>query len=406
MKSVDKIFLSVVLVGLWATCYIYFKGFEPYAKGEDVKLIGQGRIFVAFVTIIGVYLTLVNPFWKWLGSPLPLITVLWTGWTLSVSTMLLSQMTLSDWLAVYAAPCLLWPCAYLFFFTLCTRTADTKLISYGFLAIAAYATFRIFQIFFGLTEERVKYTTGLNGSYYVLLSLPWILLIRNVLVRHLEMITTVVVMVVSTKRTSTLALAVAIVVYYLFCVLSGQIKTVSLTRVAIGFASLVVTTAIMATIVSVAHLSVSQRFDRLFDRFEGMAEDQGSERLSLYKEYLEDFSKMPFRELMVGHGYNSGVLYHEYAAHNDWLENTYDFGLVGLLLYNVFHLLLIRRAIQLLRWKSPLAAAYAAGYAIFFIMSMISLLFLNPNYFTILLAFFGAVEGFVVARSPTVLRPV
>ena len=128
-------------------------------------------------------------------------------------------------------------------------------------------------------------------------------------------------------------------------------------------------------------------------RFETVTNDEGSGRLDVYKSYIKEFAIMDSNQLIVGHGFNSGVSLMGISAHNDWLETLYDFGIFGLVIYAVFNVLLLKRVFMLIKLNSPFAGPYAASYAIFVTMSMISHLIIYPNYFTVMVAFWGWVDG-------------
>jgi O-antigen ligase len=133
----------------------------------------------------------------------------------------------------------------------------------------------------------------------------------------------------------------------------------------------------------------------VLERLESMAEDQGSGRLDIYSETIKYIANSTPWQTLMGHGYVStrDILASGKSAHNDWLEVQFDFGAVGLLLYALLHACLIRKSHSLIRGRSPLAAAFAASYALFFFMSMTSHLIIYPTYYLFLVAFWGMIEG-------------
>ena len=140
-------------------------------------------------------------------------------------------------------------------------------------------------------------------------------------------------------------------------------------------------------------LSKTDQSELFVKRLASTAEDGGSGRIAIYESYLHELSRMSSSELLTGRGFDSGKLILVQSAHNDWLEALYDFGIIGLILYVALHILLLKRVIQLIRMKSSLAEPCAAAYAIFLMMSMTSHLIIYPNYFTVLVALWGIVEG-------------
>lgn len=107
--------------------------------------------------------------------------------------------------------------------------------------------------------------------------------------------------------------------------------------------------------------------------------------------------RVPFWK-KYGHGHNSAIIVNrghniDLSAHNDFLEVLFVTELIGLILYLLLHIYLIKRLFFLKRNKSELFLPYLASYITMFIMSMVSHLILYPTYFTFLATFWGAVEG-------------
>jgi hypothetical protein len=135
------------------------------------------------------------------------------------------------------------------------------------------------------------------------------------------------------------------------------------------------------------------------ERLGRTVEDGGTGRIAIYQSYLKEMSLMSFSELLTGRGFDSGKLLLDKSAHNDWLEALYDFGIIGLILYVALHLFLLKRIFEFIRIKSPLAEPYVVSYAIFFMMSLTSHLIIYPDYFTIMVAFWGMAEGWSNSKS-------
>lgn len=92
----------------------------------------------------------------------------------------------------------------------------------------------------------------------------------------------------------------------------------------------------------------SSYFDAAIERFENIEEDEGSGRGWIYEEYWNNFLiSKPIHQLF-GHGLFAGArpLISQYAfthvaAHNDWLEILFDFGLVGVFTYALILILVL-----------------------------------------------------------------
>ena len=135
------------------------------------------------------------------------------------------------------------------------------------------------------------------------------------------------------------------------------------------------------------------------ERVENLEEDEGSGRLERYKDVLRLLRDEDNRgKIVLGHGYRTveDSLGESSSAHNDFLEVLYDYGIIGLLLFVLFHLALIKRVLYLRKIESEFMEGYAVSYAIFFIMSMVSHLIIYPTYFIFLTSYWGAIEGYLM----------
>ena len=228
-----------------------------------------------------------------------------------------------------------------------------------------------------------------NAAYYPLSALPWLLMLNNRILRYGTIALVVVAIFLSTKRTSLLAVVLATTSAF------GCRLTVASSlreRVRIVLAALFMLGVGSGAVVLLGFSEMDQ--SRLFvERLDSTVETGGTRRIDIYQDYIEELSLMSFSELLTGHGFNSGRLILMKSAHNDWLEALYDFGIIDLILYVALHFLLLKRMVELIRMKSFLAEPYAVAYAIFFMMSLTSHLIIYPNYFTVLVAFWGMVEG-------------
>ena len=137
---------------------------------------------------------------------------------------------------------------------------------------------------------------------------------------------------------------------------------------------------------------MSSRSEYVFSRFSSISEDKGSGRDIVWRNVLDTYSKSPVLEKIIGHGHYSAIIVNrghniDLSAHNDFLEVLFDYGIIGLILYLLLHIYLIKRLFFLKRNKSELFLPYLASYITMFIMSMVSHLILYPTYFTFLATF-------------------
>lgn len=100
-------------------------------------------------------------------------------------------------------------------------------------------------------------------------------------------------------------------------------------------------------------------------------------------------------DLWLGHGYNAtardSIL--DRAAHNDFLETLYDYGIVGVTFLVLFWFYIIAKWIWLYRHDSPNIISYTMSLCILLVMSMVSVLILYNSYYNFLIIYFAIVEA-------------
>ena len=131
------------------------------------------------------------------------------------------------------------------------------------------------------------------------------------------------------------------------------------------------------------------------ERFNNIEDDAGSGRLRIYERVIDLQKKSSNHEWIFGHGHY-GVLKNsipQMSAHNEFLEVLYDYGIIISILYLFLWIYVIKRLIRLKKEKSPFYYSYFSGFAIFFVMSMVSHLLLYATYFIFLTIYWGAIEG-------------
>ncbi|AOS82749.1 hypothetical protein BIU88_00435 [Chlorobaculum limnaeum] len=232
----------------------------------------------------------------------------------------------------------------------------------------------------------------LNVVYYLLLLLPWMLIIKNKVYRYIGIVIIAAAVVLSMKRTAFIAFTLSLLIYYLF----EQIRL----RLIISM-RLLVQILFLVLALYVIYSYVEQQTWGFFEkRMISSFDDKGSGRLDIYMQVFRLLNKNTFGEWIYGHGHNTLRIYNVMdgydllSAHNDWLEILFDYGIVGIIIYLFLHLTLIRYTFILIKRRSVFGPPMAASYTILFIMSLTSHLVLYASYFGYLMAFWGALLAF------------
>jgi len=227
----------------------------------------------------------------------------------------------------------------------------------------------------------------LNLAYFLLLIVPWLFLIKKRTLRIILLITALIPIIFSLKRTAILAMSTAV----LFGYGTELFEKGNKERIKKILTILIV---IVLCIFVVEKINTSTK-GRLIKRFESIVEDRGTKRLDIYEDVIHLLGDNSDIEWFVGHGHNTvkDFMFQGLSAHNDWLETLFDHGIIGLCIYFLFHLFLIMRCINLAKVNSIYAPVLSSSYVIFLIMSMTSHLIMYPYVFVIMTILWGSILG-------------
>lgn len=207
----------------------------------------------------------------------------------------------------------------------------------------------------------------LISSYYLLYTLPLLLLIKPRLIKISAIFIVIVVLFSSLKRSGILALAISLF-FYIFT--SQYVRNKFKLSAFLG--SLAAITILGTVFILLA--TNDSGSENIMNRFENIDRDQGSGRLVVWEHTMSMIEEQEGTTLLFGNGYNAVV--HDSAlqlsAHNDFLEVTYDFGLVGLLLYLASFITLGLFVVKMIIDRSSYAPPIVMLFVIYFIQSMIS----------------------------------
>lgn len=288
-----------------------------------------------------------------------------------------------------------WSLTFLFFFIV---SANYKNLSSKLIPVFVAVLFVELLYFFGTYHyrngmyfgyhpaERLKLLAS-NEIYFILLLLPWILMIKSGMKRYVLLFLIYVAVLFSFKRTAVIAISCSVFSYIGVSIFVR--KKMSKLKMYVVLVLLLIAAFYTAT----GFNAYTNNF--LYNRFTSSIDDKGSNRLEIYSATYGMITKMPLLYLFFGNGH-FGVEYDSplgTIAHNDFLEVLYDYGIFCFILYLLLHYLLIRFAISLILANSLYAAPFVSSYVLFFIISLFSHLIIFPSYFMFLTAFWGLVFG-------------
>lgn len=281
---------------------------------------------------------------------------------------------------------LLWPTSYFAAYKLCKGNLNyVEKLKYVFIIIflmgvAYFILGKIAQM-----EFHMGLMGGSNTVFCVMTVLPFLLLFDNKYIKIAAIAITVVCIVFSNKRSATLTLAIALLP--------------TLNNMMSGFRSTTakyITIGILGAGAFFLFMYFSDNYlgGRIFDRFESLEEDGGAGRVYIWQYIYNRLMESSFIEWFFGHGHRAvAALGVETAAHNDFLEVIFDYGLLGFPVYISLHWNVAKRMLSLRGMASEKTAAYFFFWTIFVVMSMVSILIVQQRYLIYMAIFMAIVES-------------
>lgn len=381
VSIVDKAYLFVVFSLIALLTYVMFVSREGFGSGE---LHGVGRIVLAIVLLLAVYLinnikylTGVNFFTG--------VVLFWIPCAFLSCINNLIDVSFAEYI-VTVSKCLLWCFVYLFFYIFFRKNPKVLFVGNAyFFAIAVFSSVAFFYIYSFTNKLSTVVYYQLNDVFYILLTLPWLISVKNLIWRQFGFCLVGVIVLFSMKRSAFIIFLFAMVVYLLIGLFKSRKKTKKL---------VCLSAVILSACTGFVYFNQSTG-GYLIHRLGSSIEDQGSGRIQIYEEVLRSFADSGLVNLIIGHGYNNVVTFTSagLSAHNDFLEVLFDFGLLGFSLYLFMHILILKKTISLFFEKHFYAGPFAVSFVIFFLMSMVSHLIIYPTYFLFLVAFWGGIFG-------------
>lgn len=206
---------------------------------------------------------------------------------------------------------------------------------------------------------------SVGGAYYLLYLLPLLFVTPSHWLKALAFVTVMLVVTSSFKRAGLIGLAAGLVAY-----LAAHLLTLP----RIGLKGLLLVAAAIALAGFAMTWLISQGDGALLERFQNLSSDHGSGRELVWALTSGMIERSDGFSLMAGHGINAVVADSpiQLSAHNDFLEVTYDYGVVGLVLYLLAIARLGYDTVRGVARKSPYAPVLAMLLTIWLIMSLVS----------------------------------
>ena len=263
---------------------------------------------------------------------------------------------------------------FLCFYYLTKRSRlDEKMLSYFFfLLIVIVATIAYLNLGIRINSNR-GLTKADNTGYALVCTYAGIMFLTNKKVFPITLFFVIIGTVICGKRGAIIALCLATLPLLKYMFSNRQWSK----------GKKVVYTILMAVLALVAIRFFSTYFDATIERFQTIEESGGSGRDMVYMNYWNQFKDSNPINQLFGHGLFAGThssgnkyAFTYVAAHNDWLELLFDFGVVGTIVYVWVFILMLRILIRNRKNKNKYYYMLVMSFFIWFTKSIFSSTFL------------------------------
>jgi O-antigen ligase len=260
----------------------------------------------------------------------------------------------------------------------------------GFLIVYVVASYLIIVNLSRILDVNIGEDVGVsNLIFWCLCVVPVLLLVNKKWVRSVTIVLSILIVLVTGKRSATIAIALVLLTYILDSTSSGERKKGSTIGIII--------------FVMVLYFVISRYLEGTFlgviNRLGSMQEDRGSGRLTIYQDVINVLKENNFADWLVGRGRGSIKITRHSNAHNDALQMLFEFGIVGLIGYIMLLVYIFKRLIVLRKSKSTTYLSYATSVIITVVLGLVSNLVVFHSYFAFICAYWGIVEAEMVNKN-------
>ena len=189
------------------------------------------------------------------------------------------------------------------------------------------------------------------------------------------LICTFLIMLMTSKRSCILVLAVGIMGYFL---VKAKVQGRNVKAIVNKMAKYIL--AILVIFFAMYFVTKLMKLD-IVERLNEMLNGDTNGRSAIWENVLEAFNASTLSKKMIGHGYHafrfykySGYMYilNGNLAHNDYLNTLYDYGIIGVAVYVSFLLSMIKELLLLIKKKSEIAPAFTFSIVLLGFLTFVS----------------------------------
>jgi len=217
---------------------------------------------------------------------------------------------------------------------------------------------------------------GRDAVFCVIIFLPLILIYRNKLIHLTLFLVITYISFISGKKTAILCVSITMLYYVISNVLNKNVKIKKRLPLITIIGCLMYGCYMIAP-------KLQEQFSFTFDRLEEVEEKGDESRIYIYTKMISEMEHADVTQLLFGHGSNAvtkNIFGH--PAHNDLLEIMYDYGVIPLVFYVSFLLIVFYSYII----RRNHIAIFA--FSLFLILTLMNCMITNPlfvfiNYFNL-----------------------
>ena len=292
---------------------------------------------------------------------------------------------------------ILWVCALFCSFSFVKNDGDVNLIVFGGVCVCIYALYLgVITMDIG---NYIKLTVSSdfdqneNVAIFPLITVPLIMLIDKKIIKWGLLLLILIVILLTARRTA----ALCIIFIFIVNIVQEFKKNRNTSKSKRYIYTIVIVGVVIYTIYNMLTGTFAELFENLLLRFNSIGNDEGSGRMPIYRSVWNGFLQGNLGEYLIGHGY-LGVdrVIHHTAAHNDFLEYLFDYGIIGAFFYVSLHIYFLKRIMFLYEIKSFFLYSYIVSYCIFFLYGMLGNIIIYPQYFLLLPIYWGIIEKYIM----------
>lgn len=230
----------------------------------------------------------------------------------------------------------------------------------------------------------------ISTAYYSLFLLPFVLLVRNRVVKWIGIALIFTTVLLSVKRGGFIGFILSMAVYFFVEVkVSGEQNPRKKYWTLVG-----------GIVAAIALYSLFQYYTQtnsigILQRITSISEDGGSGRTSVWAHTWSMIRDSSLIEWICGHGFNTVYMDSalQLSAHSDFLEVIYDYGVIGSVIYFIIISRLFKYYFYVRQKRKELAPAYAVSMVLWLCMSATAHLVIYTTHFLYLCVFWGLIIG-------------